>query len=157
MEIRLGTTEDIPALARMMSASEPWRFFRYSTEECAMRLSNPHGILYVVDRDGVPSAFAQVIVRGTFGGTWIDLLCVTEALRGTGIGSRMIYHITDILYPTDNIYLTVTAVNPRAKALYERLGFHQIGEITDYNFTGVSEYLMRLSRGPKRDQFRQDS
>ena len=153
---RQAHPEEIPALARMMCGAHPWTYFRYTEDECARRLANPNCLMYVTERDGAVIAFAQITPRGSFGGAWIELLCVDETRRGTGVGTAFVRYVADILYPNDNIYLTVSQCNPRAKALYERLGFTHVGEIVDYNFTGVSEYLMRLSRGSRREHLRAD-
>ncbi len=152
--IREARSEEIPGVARLMCGAHPWTYFGYGEAECAARLRNPRLTLYVAEQDGTVVAFAQINPQGSFGGVWIELICVDEARRGRGVGTALIGYVTETRYPHANIYLTVSAVNPRAQALYERLGFVQVGEITDYNFAGVSEYLMRLSRGPRREQYR---
>jgi len=44
----------------------------------------------------------------------------------------------------------VSSFNPRARALYERLGYEMIGELKDYLIEGASELLMRKTIGPIR-------
>lgn len=40
-------------------------------------------------------------------------------------------------------FLCVSSFNPRARALYERLGYELIGELKDFVIDGASELLMR--------------
>jgi ribosomal protein S18 acetylase RimI-like enzyme len=44
----------------------------------------------------------------------------------------------------------VSSFNPRARELYERLGYEFIGELKDYLVRGHSELLMRKTIGPIR-------
>ncbi|MEA2338755.1 MAG: hypothetical protein QOE82_2762, partial [Thermoanaerobaculia bacterium] len=40
-----------------------------------------------------------------------------------------------------------SSINPRARQLYERLGYKLVGELDDYITRGHSEFLMRKSVG----------
>lgn len=82
-------------------------------------------------------------VYGTWGGLWrglalelltrevdnarflIDGLCVAPWARGQGIGSRLLAEAMALARARDygEIRLDVVETNPRARALYERLGF----------------------------------
>lgn len=82
-------------------------------------------------------------VYGVWGGLWrgmalgllsrevdnarflIDGLCVADAARGRGIGSRLLAEAMALARARDygEIRLDVVVSNPRAQALYERLGF----------------------------------
>jgi ribosomal protein S18 acetylase RimI-like enzyme len=42
----------------------------------------------------------------------------------------------------------VSSFNHGARRLYERLGYHVVGELTDYIVEGYSEILLRKTRGP---------
>jgi ribosomal protein S18 acetylase RimI-like enzyme len=46
-----------------------------------------------------------------------------------------------------NAFLCVTSFNDRARALYERLGYRYVGELSDFFVRGVSELLYRKTRG----------
>jgi ribosomal protein S18 acetylase RimI-like enzyme len=41
-----------------------------------------------------------------------------------------------------HLFLCVSSFNPRARALYERVGFRAVGELPDYFIEGASEILM---------------
>jgi RimJ/RimL family protein N-acetyltransferase len=47
--------------------------------------------------------------------------------------------------------VSVTSFNHRARALYERLGYEYVGELSDFFVRGVSELLYRKTRGPWSD------
>lgn len=55
----------------------------------------------------------------------IDGLCVAPAARGQGVGSRLLSEAAALAAERDyrEIRLEVTDTNPRARALYQRLGF----------------------------------
>ena len=65
-----------------------------------------------------------------------------------------IYYMTNGVfgsYPTDSssakYFLTVDDFNPRAKKLYENLGYKCVGELTDFYKEGINCYLMMKRRG----------
>jgi ribosomal protein S18 acetylase RimI-like enzyme len=44
--------------------------------------------------------------------------------------------------------MCVPSFNQDARRLYERLGYHVVGELTDYIMQGYSEILLRKTLGP---------
>lgn len=46
------------------------------------------------------------------------------------------------------MFLCVSDFNPRARALYERLGYELVGELPDFLVRGQAELLYRKTRGP---------
>ena len=70
-------------------------------------------------------------------------IAVVPAYVGRGAGTRMIAHLMDsaaAIYPA--IALSVRSTNP-AKALYERMGFATVAEIT--NRVGGTSFIMRAA------------
>lgn len=156
--IRLARPEEVPALAQMMCEAGPWLHFGYTADECEQRLgagARAHGArLYALEDRGAVLAFALVEPEGTFGGAWIDYVCVAPEHRGRGLGTYLLRYFIHGMFPHRSVYLTVSESNGEAKRLYRRLGFEVVGTLRDYNFAGEAEYLMRLHRGPKRDAYR---
>ena len=71
--------------------------------------------------------------------------------RGQGLGTRLVeFAEKRIFRDTPNVFLCVSSFNPRARALYERLGYERIGELKNYLIDGASELLMRKTIGPIR-------
>jgi len=56
-----------------------------------------------------------------------------------------------IFRESPNVFLCVSSFNPRAKALYERLGYEAVGELNDYIVRGHSEHIFRKTIGPIRE------
>ena len=46
------------------------------------------------------------------------------------------------------MFMCVSSFNQDARRLYERLGYHEVGELTNYIVEGHSEILLRKTRGP---------
>ena len=49
--------------------------------------------------------------------------------------------------PLAKYFLTVDDFNPRAKKLYENLGYQYVGELPDFYKKGIDCYLMMKRRG----------
>ena len=67
--------------------------------------------------------------KSSYGEVYIEFITVSEKTRGMGLGTRLMEEIT--LYAKKNSYekltLLVVASNPKAKILYEKLGFFETG------------------------------
>jgi hypothetical protein len=46
------------------------------------------------------------------------------------------------------MFLCVSSFNVRARALYQRLGYALVGELTDFLLPGASELILRKRLGP---------
>jgi ribosomal protein S18 acetylase RimI-like enzyme len=150
MTIRCATEDDVPHLARMMAATDPWRHSRYSPSECEEELAASCDDLYVAESEGALLGFVLVNKHSSLGGVDIHYLCVDAPYRGRKVGTRLVNFVCDELFPSESVNLTVSDFNWRARKLYRRLGFQHIGTIPDYNFAGEDEYVMRRHRRPKR-------
>lgn len=51
--------------------------------------------------------------------------------------------------PRAKYFLTVDDFNPRARKLYENLGYKCVGELPDFYKQGINCYLMMKTRGIK--------
>lgn len=49
-------------------------------------------------------------------------------------------------YTSTKLFLTVDDFNPRAKKLYENLGYHCVGELPDFYKKGINCFLMMKRR-----------
>ena len=80
---------------------------------------------------------------------YIQTLAVKEKYRGQGLGSEIMKFAEDrILSERPNVFICVSSFNPRARALYERLGYELVGELKEYIIPGHSEFLLRKTIGP---------
>ena len=76
---------------------------------------------------------------------YIDMLVVAPQARGFGIASSLIKHLETIHKPGTVLGLNCDLVNPRAKALYRRLGFEVRDRVT---FSGHDYHHMQKIVSP---------
>src|SRR5262245_9159512 len=144
----LQNDDDARACAAMMCATDPWITIGRGFEECLAAVRDASREVYVAREDGAVRGFIIVNMRGAFVG-YIQTVCVDAGARGSGLGSRLVAFAEDRIFrETPNVFLCVSSFNPRARALYERLGYEAVGELKDYIIRGASEMLMRKTRGP---------
>jgi ribosomal protein S18 acetylase RimI-like enzyme len=145
---RLSGDAEARACAEMMSLSDPWIFFGRTFEQCLARVTNPAGEVWVAREGGIARGFLILVLQGAFVG-YIQIVCVDANTRGSGIGSRLVRFAEERVFREfANVFLCVSSINPRARQLYERLGYTLVGELDDYLVRGYSEFLMRKSVGP---------
>ena len=148
-EIRVLAGEDeARRCAEMMCSTEPWITIGRTFDESLARVQDPTREVYVAADDDQLLGFIILNMRGAFVG-YIQAVCVDEGARGRGVGTRLLeFAERRILSDTPNVFLCVSSFNPRARALYERLGYELIGELKNYLIDGASEFLMRKTIGP---------
>ena len=147
---RLQNDDDARACAAMMCATDPWITIGRGFDQCLIAVADPTREVWVAREEGAVCGFIIINMRGAFIG-YIQTVCVDAAARGGGLGSQLVAFAEERIFrETPNVFLCVSSFNPRARALYERLGYEVIGELKDYIIEGASEILMRKSIGPLR-------
>lgn len=133
-----------------MSTSEPWLTIGRGYDESLELVEDPSREVYLAFDGDEFRGFIVILMHGAFVG-YIQVIAVTQEARGTGVGSELVRFAEERIFPTyPNVFLCVSSFNPRARALYERLGYKLIGEIPEYLIKGHSEFLMRKTVGPIR-------
>ena len=129
--------------AYLMASSDPWITLGRGLESCRISCGQPDRRLFVAHAGTDPCGFILLQERGLAGSPYIASLAVAPGSRGQGIGSRLLQFAED-LFKGDHrhIFLLVSSFNGRARALYERCGYRQAGELKDYIINGASEILM---------------
>jgi [ribosomal protein S18]-alanine N-acetyltransferase len=151
---RLNGDAEARACAEMMATSEPWIFFGRTFEQCLARVTNPAGEVWVAREDDVARGFIILLLHGAFVG-YIQVVCVAADARSSGVGSKLVAFAEERIFRQfPNVFLCVSSINPRARQLYERLGYKLVGELDDYLVRGYSEFLMRKSVGPLEEFLR---
>jgi len=150
--IRQLASGEARTCAGMMATSEPWLTLGRTFDECLDLLIDPTREVYVAEEGGAVRGFIVINMRcGPFTG-YIQTICVAPETRGGGVGSRLVAFAEGRIFrDSPNVFLCVSSFNPRARALYERLGYETIGEIRDLIVRGHSEMLMRKSIAPMRE------
>jgi [ribosomal protein S18]-alanine N-acetyltransferase len=148
MTTRRATDADLDACARLMSTSEPWTTLGRDYDASLAVLRDPTREVYVEECDGALAGLVVLCVTGAFVG-YLQSVVVAPAARGKGVGSALIaFAEARIFAVSPNVFICVSSFNPRARALYERLGYIYVGTLTDYIVRGHDELLFRKTRGP---------
>ena len=148
LAISAATREEARWAAALMSASEPWKTLGRDTAACLRVFDDRTVLPFIARLDRQPCGFMVLRRRGVADSPYIKSLAVAEEFRGQGIGRRLIA-FAENLYRQEarSLFVCVSSFNPRARALYERLGYRAVGEFPAYLVAGHSEILLekRLS------------
>lgn len=89
------------------------------------------------DEYGIPGGMIRALIinqldaKPTENEIMIESLCVSESVRGLGIGQLLLSQIKQLAHlQRKNIILDVIAENKGARRLYTRAGFYEIGQKT---------------------------
>lgn len=106
------------------------------------------GNLYVALYNGECVGFIFYLPKGVFHSfPYIHLISVKEAYRSKGIGKKLMDFLEELVFVNkDKIFLVVADFNPEAKHFYQKIGYHQVGEIPSLYRKGITEYLMMKER-----------
>ena len=146
---RLGSGREAEECARLMAANEPWRTLGRGYEASLQAVTRPDRETWVaVGDDGAVVGFVVLCLVGAFVG-YLQSIAVREGWRSRGLGTRLVAFVESRVFrESPNVFLLVSSFNPRARALYERLGYAYIGTLRDYLVPGHDEHLLRKSLGP---------
>jgi ribosomal protein S18 acetylase RimI-like enzyme len=88
--------------------------------------------------------FLWYIPNGAFHSfPYLHIIAVKEQYRGLGIGKQLLsFFETTISQIAGKAFLVVADFNPRAKQLYQSIGYKEIGIIPNLYKSGVNECLM---------------
>jgi ribosomal protein S18 acetylase RimI-like enzyme len=145
----VNSPEEISLCADWMVASNPWSVLHFSHAQCVESLSSPQLQINAAFQDGEMLGFLASMEHGIGFEPMIEYLCTSPEHRSQGIGSQLINHFEQSLFPeSDNLYMFVSDINPNAIRLYNRLGYQQVGAWPNFNLEGQTEFLLRKSRRP---------
>src|SRR5713101_339324 len=143
----LASSEEARVCARMMAGSEPWVTLGRGYEESLALLQDATREVYGAFEGDRALGFVILNMSGAFVG-YIQTICVGEGDRSRGIGTRLMRFAEERIFrESPNVFLCVSSFNPRAKALYERLGYVRVGDLKDYLAPGHSETMFRKTIG----------
>ena len=164
---RYQTEAEARAAAAIMAGTEPWTTLGRSAEQTYRNVTLPQQESYVavVGAGAVEGAREEARGGAGAGGEvvgvvivalpvllikgYISGLAVRADYRNRGMGTRLMAVAEERIFrESPNVFLCVSSFNPAAKRFYERLGYRQVGELTELIVAGHSEFLMRKTRGP---------
>jgi len=138
------------ACAELMASSDPWLTLGYDADTLLRTVRQPGRERYVAQVDGQFAGFLLLNLHGTFAG-YIQTVGLAPAFRGHGFGAQLLAFAEQrILRDHANVFLCVSSFNHAARRFYARLGYHEVGELTDFLVAGHSEFLLRKTTGPIR-------
>jgi ribosomal protein S18 acetylase RimI-like enzyme len=147
--IPFSSEQDTVACAEVMHSTEPWITLGLTLEKALEISSDPVLERYMAMHGDERAGFILINTGAQFPG-YIKILCVAPVFRGKGVGRKLMQFAEDRIFRDfPNIFLCVSSFNTRAQQFYKSLGFHVVGELTDYLIAGHSEILMRKTIGPR--------
>ncbi len=127
-EIRAMQQEDLDAVSAIETDSYEFPWTRGIFADC-LRAGHPCWVLWV---DGERAGYGILSIAA--GEAHILNLCVGRGWRGLGLGRHLLGRLLDIIRwsGAERVFLEVRPTNPIAKALYDSIGFEQIGRRPRY-------------------------
>lgn len=142
------------ACAALMAVSDPWRTLGHDFEALLRTVRLPGRERYVAHVAGRFAGFLLLNLQGTFAG-YIQTVGLAPEFRSQGYGEKLVAFAEQrILRDHQNVFLCVSSFNHDARRFYARLGYHEVGELTDFLVRGHSEFLLRKTIGPLSERKR---
>ena len=143
LDIVAASDDDREWAASLMARSDPWITLGRGLEACRRACFDPQYLVYVARRGGDRLGFVRLHPAGVAGSPYLASIAVAEHARSQGVGAALL-DFTEQLFRerARHLFLCVSSFNTRARALYERRGFEQVGELKGYVIDDASEILM---------------
>jgi ribosomal protein S18 acetylase RimI-like enzyme len=136
------------ACATIMATTDPWLTLGRTFDRCLATVRDTQLERYVAVWDGEVVGFVLLSMRGSFTG-YIKSVAVREDWRSKGVGRKLLAFAEERIFrDSPNVFICVSSFNPRARALYQRLGYETVGELRDFIVRGHDEILLRKTIGP---------
>ena len=151
--IQLANMKYTDSCIEILQNSDLGRAYFSDYEKAANMLTYAVGqenIYVALDENEKCLGFIYYMTNGVFGSyPYLHIVAVKEEYRNYGIGKQLMKFFEDNATDSSSAkyFLTVDDFNPRAKKLYENLGYKCVGELTDFYKEGINCYLMMKRRG----------
>lgn len=147
IKIKLAKRRQTRDCLNCVKHSDLWEeYFKYhENAELAIRKRIKEKQIYVAtSKNGRCVGFIGVIEEGCFGKfTYLSLIAVKRKHRGKGIGKKLLYKFEEIGFKkADTIFLLVSDFNKKAKSLYKKIGYKEVGSIPDLFKKEISESIL---------------
>jgi ribosomal protein S18 acetylase RimI-like enzyme len=151
--IRPYKPEDRTAIISMLTGSEPWKTLGYTDADWKKLLDPiPQGREgHVIEANGAVAGFALVRLKFLLG-DYLELLVLSPAARGSGLGGALLGHIEDVVFArAKNLFACVSDFNAEARKFYMKNGYQEVGPMPSLLIPGSAEILLRKTVGPSRN------
>lgn len=147
-DIRIADTKYIDSCVEILQNSDLGEAYFSDYEKAANMLTyavKQKGVYVALDENDNCLGFIYYMSNGVFGSyPYLHVVAVKKEYRCFGIGKQLMKYFEDNASdaPSTKYFLTVDDFNPRAKKLYENLGYCCVGELPDFYKKGITCYLM---------------
>ena len=148
VHIQLADVNYIDSCRDILQNSDIGKVYFSDREKATKMLTYAVGqknVYVALDENENCLGFIYYMPNGVFGSyPYLHIIAVKEEYRSNGIGKQLIRFFEDNAsdYSSTKYFLTVDDFNPRAKKLYESLGYKCVGELTDFYKKGINCFLM---------------
>ena len=143
IDIHLAADHEKDLAAHLLATSEPWITLSITEEQCRKNCHDPEFQLYIACKGEKPAGVILLDPRGVAGSPYIKAIAVFPEFRGQGTGTKLISFTEDLFRTRSrHLFICVSSFNHRARKLYEKFGFREVGELKNYIIEGASEILM---------------
>jgi ribosomal protein S18 acetylase RimI-like enzyme len=101
-------------------------------------------IFVALNDEDICIGFIWVILNGTFHSfPYLHIIAVKDEYRNLGIGKKLMEYFEKVVSEgCSKVFLVVADFNPKAKQLYQRIGYNEVGKLPNLYKNGITEYLM---------------
>lgn len=132
---------DFEAAAWIYTNNDPWKAMGRGFEHNLAKVTHEDTVLYVA-RCGEQVVGACLLEEFGQLAPYIRALCVDDGWRNKRIGEKLVEAALERAYESHD-YLFLTTSTDDALRFYKRLGFDEVGYITDMHAPGNNEHLLR--------------
>ena len=140
--IRPAVDEDREWCAQLMASSDPWITLGRQLETCRKVFARPGYELFLACSGSQAVGFVLCHPYGAMSAPYITTIAVDHAVRGQGVGRRLLQFVEEHYRGRRHLFLCVSSFNPRARQLYENVGYRIVAPLEGYIIAGAAEILM---------------
>jgi tripartite-type tricarboxylate transporter receptor subunit TctC/ribosomal protein S18 acetylase RimI-like enzyme len=142
-EIAAATLADREWAAELMASTEPWTRLGITLDVCRRACCDPEYLVFIARIGEKRQGFIVLQARGVAGAPYVKTLAVTADRRSGGVGAKLLAFAEDYFRGRSrHLFMCVSSFNTRARSLYERLGYVQVGEFPAHVVADASEILL---------------
>jgi ribosomal-protein-alanine N-acetyltransferase len=147
----LADDSEAHACATIMATTDPWITLGRTFDRCLATMRDEALERYVATSNNEIVGLLLISMRGSFTG-YIKSVAVREDWRSKGVGRALLAFAEDRIFrERPNVFICVSSFNPRARSLYERIGYESVGVLHDFIMRGYDEILLRKTTGPSTE------
>ena len=149
MEIRIvtGKIKHLYECIEAYQCSELGEVYAHTAEQLTSVMTQgfTKGEIFVaLDETDKCLGYIWITMNGAFYGfPYCISLAVRKEFRGRGVGTALLKYYHQVGFENSTrLFILVSDFNHRAKKLYERIGYKQVGQVPDFFKDGVSELIL---------------